>query len=164
MLLKCPALCVPNSYSGFCRQAMNGSLTHWQWTRFSAVVKHGSTSTNLHHVGFTSSLYSVHYTVSLQDIWQMKCTVHCFSTDRVGVLCKGTYFNGFFSPASTDLTRLVTTLGIHVPNHHRNVSEQQLTCIFLLLPLKGLSVLEMCPASALHNSYKSKRNRCKYNQ
>lgn len=96
MLLKCPALRVPNSYRGFCHQAMNSSLTHWQWTRFNAAVKHGSTTTNLHHVGFTSSLYSVHYTLSLQDIWQMKCMVHCFSTDRVGVLCKGTYFNVFF--------------------------------------------------------------------
>lgn len=65
-------------------------------TTFDAALKHCGTTTNLHQVGFTSSLYSVHYTLSLQDTWQMKCMVHCFSTDRVEVLCKGTYFNVFF--------------------------------------------------------------------
>lgn len=87
---------VYTSYRGFYHQAMNSSLTHWQQARFNAAVKHSSTTTNLHHEGFTSSLYSVHYTLSLQDTWQMKCTVHCFSTDRVEALCKGTYFNVFF--------------------------------------------------------------------
>lgn len=113
------------SYRGF----YHSSLIHWQWTRFNASVKHCSTTTNLHHGSFISSLSSVHYTLSLQDIWQMKCVVHCFSTDRMEVLCKGTYFYVVFFPPWAQLWQGFS-LSICVPNPYRNVSKQQLTCSF----------------------------------